>query len=54
MYSKNENKYYNMEFLHKLNEYMLLYLLNIQETVHKAKKDSFILIILSEKKHNLL
>lgn len=43
-----------MEFLYKLNEYMLLYVLNIQETVHKAKKDSFILIILSKKKHNLL
>lgn len=43
-----------MEFFHKLNEYMLLYVLNIQETVHKAKKDSFILIILSEKIHNLL
>lgn len=25
-----------MEFLHKLNEYVLLYVLNIQETVHKA------------------
>ena len=28
--------------------------MTIQETVHKAKKDSFVLIILSEKKHNLL
>lgn len=43
-----------MAFLHKLSEYMLLYVLNIQGTVHKAKKDSFILINLFEKKYNLL